>query len=566
MAKLEKILIDKYRSIDHVELHFPENAPLVLTGENNAGKSNVIKAIDLVLGEFWPSNHEPDDHEFYLRNPNQRIYIEASFSEPLGRYYKIFWEYDPANTSSRILFRGLDEYDQAKYISNEDRAGLVCITISADRRLAYQLSYASKYTMLSKLMHRFHQAMETKTDIKTGLESKFRETKELFQQIDEFKSFRDSLRDDLSDLVSTITHKLYVDFEAYNPTNFFHALRLQAAEKGEPRTLEELGTGEEQILAISFAHAYAKAFHGGILLAIEEPEAHLHPLAQEWLARKIKTMASDGLQIIIATHNPSFIDILNLDGLVLVKKEEESGTQAIQLTTREFTKYCTKHGAPANSVLPENILDFYQTNASKEILEGFFAKKIVLVEGPTESLALPIYLRRLGLDVEREGIAVIPVHGKGNLAKWWRMFTAYGIPTYVIFDNDPEHDNSGAKRRDILQTMGESDIVVVISKEELYIKDHYAVFGRDFEACLRNLFSCYNYKSLEEEAGDFIPPGAKPFTARYVAKKICATCDPEEKPWDEFRELVKMINCCTASSVSQQQKQKRVNQDEELPF
>lgn len=561
MAKLEKILIDKYRSIDHVELYFQENAPLVLIGENNAGKSNIIKAIDLVLGEFWPGNHEPEDHEFYFRNTSQPIGIEASFSDPLGRYYKVVWKYDPANTSSHILFRGVDEYDQYKYISNEDRSELVCITISADRRLAYQLSYASKYTMLSKLMHRFHRAMETKTDIKTGLETRFRETKELFQQIPEFKAFRDSLREGLSDLVSTMTHKLDVDFEAYNPTNFFHALRLQADEEGEPRTLEELGTGEEQILALSFAHAYAKAFHGGVLLAIEEPEVHLHPLAQKWLARKIRTMASDGLQIIIETHNPSFIDILGLDGLVLVKKEEELGTRAIQLTTREFTEYCTKRGAPANSVLPENILDFYQTNASKEILEGFFAKKIVIVEGPTESLALPIYFRRLGLDVEREGIAVIPVNGKGNLAKWWRMFTAYGIPTYVIFDNDPEHDNSGVKRRDTLRAIRETDIEEVLSKEELFVKDLYAVFGTDFETCLRSMFSCYNYESLEDEAGDFVPSGAKPFTARYVAKKICATCDSEEQPWDEFRELVKMISCCTASSLSEQQKQ-----DEGLPF
>jgi len=566
MAKLEKILIDKYRSIDRVELYFPEKAPLVLIGENNAGKSNIIKAIDLVLGEFWPGNHDPEDHEFYMRNPFQPINIEASFSEPLGRYHKIVWKYDRANASNQILFRGLDEYGEYKFIRNEDRSQLICVTISADRRLAYQLSYASKYTMLSKLMHRFHQAMKTKTDVENGLKTKFNETKELFQQIDEFRSFRDSLRDDLAGLISTMTYKLDVDFEAYNPTNFFHALRLQANEKGEPRTFEELGTGEEQILALSFAHAYAKAFHGGILLVIEEPEAHLHPLAQEWLARKIMTMASDGLQIIIETHNPSFIDILNLDGLALIRKEAGLGTQAIQLNTKEFTQYCIDRGAPAGSTLPENILNFYKANISKEILEGFFAKKIVLVEGPTENLALPIYFRKLGLDIQREGIAVIPVHGKGNIAKWWRMFTAYGIPTYVIFDNDPKHDPHGEKRRDILQTIGKSDVDVVILKDTLYVKDLYAVFGSDFEACLRSLFSCYNYEDVEHEAEDFIQSGAKPFKARYVANKICTTCDSEEQIWDKFRELTQMINCCTANSVLDQQEQIQVDQPEELPF
>jgi len=337
MAKLEKIVVDKYRSIDHVELLFPKNAPLVLIGENNAGKSNIIKAIDLVLGEFWPGSHDPEDHEFYLREPKHPINIEASFSEPLGKFERIYWKYDPnppAN-SDQIFFRGLDIYgNKDKFIRNEDRSELTCVTVTADRRLAYQLSYQTKYTMLSKLMHKFHKAMEAKSEVKKGLEGRFTEIKELFHQIDEFKAFRDSLRNDLSDLASAMTHKLDVDFEAYNPSNFFHALRLHTDEKGEPRTFEELGTGEEQILALSFAHAYAKAFHGGVLLAIEEPEAHLHPLAQDWLSNKIRDMTRDGLQIIIETHNPSFINIIDLDGIVLIRKEAGSGTRAIQIETK----------------------------------------------------------------------------------------------------------------------------------------------------------------------------------------------------------------------------------------
>jgi predicted ATPase len=69
---------------------------------------------------------------------------------------------------------------------------------------------------------------------------------------------------------------------------------------------EELGTGEQQVLAISFAHAYAGSFRTGFILAIEEPEAHLHPLAQAWLAEKIHEMCADGLQIILTTHSPPY--------------------------------------------------------------------------------------------------------------------------------------------------------------------------------------------------------------------------------------------------------------------
>jgi len=44
------------------------------------------------------------------------------------------------------------------------------------------------------------------------------------------------------------------------------------------------------------------------------------------------------------------------------------------------------------------------------------------------------------------------------LAKWRRLFTAYHIPCYVIFDNDgTADDEKGTKRRDALQAVGISE-------------------------------------------------------------------------------------------------------------
>lgn len=314
MARLKKLIIEGYRSVGHAELVFPDEGPLVLIGENNAGKSNIIRSIDLLCGEMWPSSHAPEDNEFYQRDRNRIIEIRAEFSEPLGRWEEICWRYD-SNADPEVSFGGVNYVGEIKWMKGEEREELIAVTIGADRRLSYQLSYTSKYTMLSKLMHRFHKAMLGSRAVRDALEEVFQQTKEAFNEVAEFAAFRQSLREDFADLLRTMTHRLDVDFEAYNPVNFFHALRLQADEAGEPRTLEELGTGEEQMLALAFAHAYAKAFHGGILLAVEEPEAHLHPLAQEWLAKKIAQMAKDGLQIILTTHSPAFVDLLNINGL-----------------------------------------------------------------------------------------------------------------------------------------------------------------------------------------------------------------------------------------------------------
>ncbi len=79
---------------------------------------------------------------------------------------------------------------------------------------------------------------------------------------------------------------------------------------------------------------------------------------------------------------------------------------------------------------------FYANNSTSHILSGFFANIIVLVEGLTEELALPIYFEKLGFDPTEFGVEIIGVGGKGSLAKWWRFFTLYQIPTFICFDND----------------------------------------------------------------------------------------------------------------------------------
>jgi len=49
--KLKKIKIKNFKSIKNLEFAFPKSGILVLVGENNSGKSNVIRAIDAICGK-----------------------------------------------------------------------------------------------------------------------------------------------------------------------------------------------------------------------------------------------------------------------------------------------------------------------------------------------------------------------------------------------------------------------------------------------------------------------------------------------------------------------------------
>ncbi len=544
-ARLTLCKIEGYKSIrDQICIRFPKGVPLVLVGENNSGKSNIISALDLLLGERWPGTREPEDHDFWERDTqNGFIKIEAEIS---GVYINsqciraIKWECEAKSRNQPKFSVQLDSGTE-RYVNNEIRDQLMFILIGPDRRLDYQLSYINKYTFLSKLMQRFHAALISDIQRVNRLKQAFSDLEMVFREVVEFARFEKNLSQEFGSMFAGMSYGLQVDFSAYDPSRFFHSLRVVPREGIQRRTFEELGTGQEQILALAFAHAYAKAFYGGIILAIEEPEAHLHPLAQEWLARKIYKMAEDGLQIVITTHSPHFIDLMGLEGLVLVRKDSENATQICQLTREQLANYCIASGSHPQKTSIETILPFYANQSTQEILDGFFAKKIILVEGQTEQLALPVYLQKVGLDVTHEGIAIIPVIGKGNLAKWRRLFTAYKIPTYVIFDNDQTDDENGVKRMDVLKALhvNEREWQRYLQSNEWLITPKFAVFGTDFETTMRSMFS--NYSTLEKQAREIFGD-SKPIIARFVAYQLDVNEDSGWQKYSELRDAILDLN------------------------
>lgn len=289
------------------------------------------------------------------------------------------------------------------------------------------------------------------------------------------------------------------------------------------------------MLALSLAYAYACAFHDGIVLAIEEPESHLHPLAQQWLAQRLRQLASDGLQLVITTHSAHFLDLTALPGLVLVKKNGGC-TTVVQRTAPEIVSECVATGAPSERTTEENILSFYAASAVPEILEGFFARAVILVEGPTESLTMPILMRRMGFDHARSGVAVIPVGGKGNLGKWKRLFEAYAIPTYLVFDNDSRNDPGGARRLDALaaMTIPENRRLALVASTDWIIEDRFSVFGGNFESTMRQNFATY---AALEAAAKAQGVESKPFTGRWVAERL-----PLDENTDGCRRLSHLVD------------------------
>src|SRR5689334_8610353 len=74
---IRRLRIRNYRSCKYVDIH-PSDI-MALVGPNNAGKTNILSALNFVLGDRWPTRQGlgPSDH--YCQNEDRPISIEIGF-------------------------------------------------------------------------------------------------------------------------------------------------------------------------------------------------------------------------------------------------------------------------------------------------------------------------------------------------------------------------------------------------------------------------------------------------------------------------------------------------------
>lgn len=187
------------------------------------------------------------------------------------------------------------------------------------------------------------------------------------------------------------------------------------------------GMGTRSLASLLVFRAYAswrnkKATEGGdsvhSVLALEEPESHLHPQAQRALFSHIKQVTG---QRIVSTHSPYFVGQAPLEDLRLFFKSK--GDTAV-------TKLDT------SPLKPDDIRKLKDTvvDTRGDIL---FSRGVVLFEGQTEEQALPVYASRYwGATVHELGFCFVRVNGNDYFPFIW-LLKALRIPWYVFSDGEP---------------------------------------------------------------------------------------------------------------------------------
>lgn len=68
-----------------------------------------------------------------------------------------------------------------------------------------------------------------------------------------------------------------------------------------------------------------------------------------------------------------------------------------------------------------------------------FARKILLVEGESEVLILPHFFELLGYDYISDGLTIVRCGGKSEIDRFYRLYSEFGIPCFIIFDGDKQN-------------------------------------------------------------------------------------------------------------------------------
>ena len=533
--KLKSVQIENYRSIQFVDFQFPSSNFLVLVGANNAGKSNIIRAIDLVCGETWTSASKLEDHDFFNRDRSNEINIELFF--------------DNGNRATFTSQKNWPDYFDPNGRQIYKSVGSVkddfpCTYLGADRTFDKHLSFFD-WTLIGKIRKSFHKRA---AEVSSELIDKYAEISAIYDKVPGFVDFKKDFVDFFNDMQADTNARLNIDFKPFTPSNYFKNLHITAENLLQNGSMDllELGEGSRNTVLLALLRSYAKNFRSEAttpigLLALEEPEIFLHPQARRHLFKILRDIADSGIQVVISTHSSSFVDTEYFDSIGQVFKEPDfNGLQnsSLRLVPKShLVRHCVQTGVPQDKVTVDNISEFYKSTSNARLNEAFFARFLILVEGETEELAIPEYLEGCGIDCDLQGISIIAVGGKNQIPKYWRLFSLFRVPIIVVFDNDD--DGTAQKRRsnaNIASCFGlsVSEIVdginvfaTVTSKTEPLTK--LLVLEKDFENAVALDFlenekaSSSIIATFEEEAKDMIKPIGtqnKGLIARFVARRL----------------------------------------------
>lgn len=495
---LEKFIIKNFRSIKFLTLNFKKGLNIII-GENNSGKTAIIDALRLSLGDFQQPrdiycsksdfridrseiDNEIDDIEFHLFFKCEDIEETALFNElhvidengnhGLQLHFRFEFDSRKDKKVKRKVWGGATE---GGTLSHEVRSVLRNVYLGALRDPNKYLK-PNMNNILADLYLTIPKTDEEKNKLLTEIIQVLNE-KEWYKFITEgnkyilehldYLSYRNEKKQDVK-----------VSFPTFEFDEFIKNLIIQLPVFNEnlinnPQDQQyfeiwQNGLGLNNLI-------YTAAVLGNIrqrnktsepeynLLLIEEPEAHLHPQLQNTFFNYLKKLNKDHeFQIIVTSHSPTIAAKTDLNLLTILQNIDYN--------------ICSTQISDLN--LANDSLKYLQKFLDVTKSQLFFANGVILVEGISEAILIPIFSKIIENDVERKGIEVVNINGVAfeHFANLFNDTTGNGLKCNCAILTDDDEGKNGAEKR----------VEDVKALESANLKPYFAKKTFEYELLINN--------------------------------------------------------------------------------
>lgn len=485
---IKTVRVSGFRGLENIEV--PLEKVTVLTGMNNSGKTSLLKAIQLALG----NRQFVSQDDFFIKDVTsaEKIIIDLLIvpTDNHGAQLSQFEEnWEILLTTDRIRTDGINNFVPIRTIVTYEPINNVFKTqqyilntwgnylesgvnwfnsdngkktnfffdelpffyIDAQRDILEDIKLRSSYLgkMLSKIEYSDEDITDLENQIKV-LNEKAVSSSEILSNIKMTLKDLDSAMDSVTDGVeiTPFTKKI---------RDLNKGLTIYYGDTQDSFSMEYHGMGTRSwsslltlksfisLLATNAVNNSAVFFP---ILAIEEPEAHLHPNAQKKLYGQIANIPG---QKIISTHSPYIAATAELEQIRSFYKSDKVVCGKID---------CTQLNPEDTRKINRQVI-----NTRGEI---FFSKAIVFFEGETEEQALPILAKKYFSKTPVEmGLDFIGVGGCGNYLPFLRFAEALNIPWLIFSDAEnttekPIKASVQKQFQDCGSPRAESDAVVFV--------------------------------------------------------------------------------------------------------
>lgn len=540
--KLVSFSITNYRSITKAN-KIPVGDITILIGKNNEGKSNILKALMLAMHAIeMHGNGRGRYSSSTKRLNNSHSYYSWDRDFPI-EYQNRTGNGNGTKSIFKLNFQ-LSESETQEFVDNikVNINGSIPITITYGKdnkpdvivrkqgkgsKSFNDRSKAITEFVALKLQLNYIEAIRTDQsayNVMRGLVSN--ELKELEEHID-YKMAVDTINRLQQEKLNGIAGQLEAPLKVFLPHIRNVQMKIQSEvrslslrndfeiiiDDGNPTSIEAKGEGIKSLVTLALLKD-RKTQCGASIVAIEEPESHLHPEAITQL-EKVLIGLTEEHQVIITTHNPIFVNRDNIRSNIIIDCGKAKAAKSIK-----------------------EIRDVLGVKASDNLMN---AKFVLVVEGEEDKLALESILKYKSEKIKRafeaKDLIIDTLGGASNLSYKLNMLKNTLCKYHVLLDNDDE----GRRAWNKVKSEG------LISASNVTMTTCQGMSDAEFEDCID--FNIYKEKILDLFGVDL---GIGFRSSKKWAVRIKNSFHSNAKPFDDDveKEVKALVAKCIANSPS----------------